>query len=130
MANLFRVILPVTDIEQAALVYGQLLGTSGQRVSPGRHYFDGTGALLACYDPVADGDGLQEGWKSHPKQYLYFAVANLEATLQNAISAGCQIVEGGIQTMPWGERLFWAKDPFGNPISFVDETTAFTGHKP
>lgn len=29
--------------------------------------------------------------------------------------------------MPWGERMFWAADPFGNPISFVDEKTKFTG---
>jgi hypothetical protein len=29
--------------------------------------------------------------------------------------------------MPWGERRFWARDPFGNPISFVDEKTLFTG---
>jgi hypothetical protein len=29
--------------------------------------------------------------------------------------------------MPWGERMFWASDPFGNPISFVDERTVFTG---
>jgi hypothetical protein len=29
--------------------------------------------------------------------------------------------------MPWGERLFYAKDPSGNPICFVDEGTLFTG---
>jgi hypothetical protein len=29
--------------------------------------------------------------------------------------------------MPWGERMFWARDPFDNPISFVDEKTVFTG---
>jgi hypothetical protein len=29
--------------------------------------------------------------------------------------------------MPWGERMFWANDPFGNPFSFVDDRTLFTG---
>jgi hypothetical protein len=24
--------------------------------------------------------------------------------------------------------MFWAADPIGNPISFVDEATLFTGH--
>lgn len=29
--------------------------------------------------------------------------------------------------MPWGERMFYAKDVFGSPVSFVDERTIFTG---
>jgi predicted enzyme related to lactoylglutathione lyase len=129
MPRLFRVILPVTDIDKAKNFYGLVLGTPGERVSPGRHYFDCGGTILACYDPAADGDGLHEGWKHHPQQYVYFAVSDLDATYQQAMDAGCQIVEGGIQKMPWGERMFWAKDPFGNPISFVDESTLFTGHR-
>jgi predicted enzyme related to lactoylglutathione lyase len=127
MPRLFRVILPVTDIEKARTCYGIVLGIPGERVSPGRHYFDCGGTVLACYDPVADGDSLEDGWKHHSSQYVYFAVSDLDATHKRAIDAGCSIVEGGIQRMPWGERMFWAKDPFGNPISFVDENTLFTG---
>jgi predicted enzyme related to lactoylglutathione lyase len=74
---------------------------------------------------LKDGDELQEGWKHHPRQYVYFAVSDLDATHQQAVAAGGTIMEGGIQKMPWGERMFWAKDPFGNPISFVDEKTLF-----
>jgi hypothetical protein len=29
--------------------------------------------------------------------------------------------------MPWGETMFYALDPFGNPISFVEAGTEFTG---
>src|SRR5882672_8091887 len=94
MPRLFRVILPVTDIEAAKRFYGLVLGIPGQRVSPGRHYFDCGGTVLACYDPVADGDGLQEGWKHHPRQYVYFAVSDLDATHQQAMDAGGTIVEG------------------------------------
>jgi predicted enzyme related to lactoylglutathione lyase len=127
MPKLFRVILPVSDIEGARKFYEHVLGMPGERVSPGRHYFNCGGTVLACYDPVADGDGHAGSWKHHPRQYLYFAVPDLEATRQRALDAGATEVEGGIQKMPWGERMFWATDPFGNPISFVDEKTLFTG---
>ena len=130
MVRLYRVILPVTNIERAALIYGGLLQQPGERVSPGRHYFNCGGTILACYDPVADGDGLKGGWKHHPEQYIYFAVPDLENRLQLAREAGCTILDGGIQQMPWGERMFWAQDPFGNPISFVDETQLFMGSPP
>ena len=127
MPRLYRVILPVSDISQAEAFYGRVLETSGQRVSPGRHYFDCGGTILACYDPLADGDSLDEGWHHHPNQYIYFAVSDLEATFDRAKAAGCREIDEKIETMPWGERLFYAKDPSGNPICFVDEETLFTG---
>jgi len=55
--KLFRVILPVSDIERAAAFYKSVLGVAGVRVSSGRHYFDCDGTILACFDPNADGDG-------------------------------------------------------------------------
>ena len=125
--KLYRVILPVHDIDRAAAIYGRLLQMPGHRVSPGRHYFNCGGTILACYDPRADGDGEQDGWRHHPNQYIYLATGDLEAAYTRAVAEGCEIVDGGIQTMPWGERMFWARDPFGNPISFVDEKTVFTG---
>ena len=30
-------------------------------------------------------------------------------------------------TRPWGERSFYLRDPFGNPLCFVDAATLFTG---
>ena len=124
--RLYRVILPVGDIERAAAFYGTVFGAPGERASPGRHYFDCGGTILACYDPVADGDGEQGGWRVHPLQYLYFAVADLEGVLARVRTAGGTI-DDEIATMPWGERMFYARDPFGNRISFVDERTLFTG---
>lgn len=59
-AALYRVSLPVPDIAQAARFYGEV-EAPGERVSPGRHYFDCAGTILALYDPVADGDGLEGG---------------------------------------------------------------------
>jgi predicted enzyme related to lactoylglutathione lyase len=124
--RLYRVILPVSDIERASQFYAAILGDEGNRVSRGRHYFDCGGTILACYDPVADGDDLGEGWHPHFNQYLYFAVQDLESTLEHVSSADGTILDG-IQTYPWGERCFYAKDPFGNPIAFVEGDTVFSG---
>ncbi len=124
--DLYRVILPVKDIEAAVRFYHLVLGIGGERVSPGRHYFACGQTILACYDPVADGDEIGTGWLHHASQYIYFSTNELEAALDSVRDAGGQI-EAPIETKPWGERMFYAKDPFGNPISFVDERTVFRG---
>ena len=124
--RLFRVIVPVTDIDAAATFYGALLDQLGQRVSPGRHYFDGGGVILACYDPSADGDAMADGWRLHENHYLYFSVEDVEAARRRALDLGAADVTA-VEAMPWGESLFYARDPFGNPISFVQRGTEFTG---
>ena len=136
MPKLFRVIVPVTDIEQAAAFYDRVLGTEGQRVSPGRHYFDCEGTILACYDAVADGDVEEAGAFTPLPEPLYFAVDDLEATFRQARAAGASLSPndipgvgppGQIARRPWGERSFYAADPFGNPLCFVSRETVFIG---
>jgi catechol 2,3-dioxygenase-like lactoylglutathione lyase family enzyme len=124
MPRLYRVILPVSDIGKAERFYTDVLGAKGKRVSSGWHYFDCGGTILACFDPRADGD--RKDAQPNP-DHVYFAVNDLEATHQRALSAGCKWIEPKIERRPWGERSFYAQDPFGNPICFVDETTVFTG---
>ncbi len=124
--NLFRVIQPVNDIEKATLFYSEIFGDKGERVSPGRHYFECGSTILACYDPLADGDEIGGGWQHHDNQYLYFSIPDLDALLDRVRNAGGEIVSE-IEVMPWGERIFYATDPFGNPISFVDQDTVFLG---
>lgn len=126
LPRLYRIILPVPDIERAARFWAAVCDSPGERVSPGRHYFDCGGTILACYDPAADGDEVGDGWRHHPSQYVYFAVADLEAMAGRLVAAGARDVTAPA-TMPWGERMIYALDPFGTPISFVDETTLFTG---
>jgi predicted enzyme related to lactoylglutathione lyase len=121
--HLFRVILPVSDIEAAASFYARLLGIPGNRVSSGRHYFDCAGTILACYDAPADGD--LEAVGPNP-QHVYFSVDDLDAAHARAEQAGCHELTG-IETRPWGERSFYARDPFENPICLVDSQTLFTG---
>jgi catechol 2,3-dioxygenase-like lactoylglutathione lyase family enzyme len=130
--RLFRVIVPVADIERGAEFYTRLLGIQGQRVSGGRHYFDCGGVILALLSPQADGD---EGAARPLPDHVYFAVADLEACHARAAELDClstevgdgELAMGEIQVRPWGERSFYLRDPFGTPLCFVDEATLFTG---
>ena len=132
--KLFRVILPVTDIDRAGRFYSAVLGIEGHRVSPGRHYFDCGGTILACFNPCADGDGHD----ARPNQdHVYFAVDDLERRFTAAKAQNCLSTDqvhgapaGAIVKRPWGERSFYAVDPFGNKLCFVDQTTVFTGQRP
>ncbi len=131
-SKLFRILLPVSDIEKAAVFYSAVLGAVGVRVSDGRHYFDCDGVILACFDPRADGDGYDA---TPNPEWLYFGVTDLENTLDSCKAAGAtrydddvpEAAAGEIATRPWGERSFYVKDPFGNKICFVDRVTMFTG---
>ena len=125
--RLYRTIFPVNDIEKAAAFYADIFGQKGQRVSPGRHYFDLEGTILAIYDPIADGDDVKRQWIFHEKQYIYIACVDLRKVHQKFKNSDCKRVDRSIQTMPWGERLFNATDPFGNPVCFVDKKTIFKG---
>ena len=131
--RLYRVILPVTDLERAQTFYEELLGVAGRRVAPGRHYLDAGPVVVALYDPGGDGDAIEARPNQEP---VYFAVEDLETFHRRAVGVGArpwrdrevdadQSFE--IQERPWGERSFYVVDPFGNPLCFVDERTVFTG---
>ncbi len=124
--KLYRMIFPVEDINIAEKFYSEILKQKGLRVSPGRHYFNLRGTILACYDPKADGD-KQGNWKFHENQYIYISVTNLESVRNEMKKFDCKFL-GEIEKMPWGETLFYANDLFGNPICLVDEKTIFTGN--
>ncbi|MDA2923438.1 PilZ domain-containing protein [Acidobacteria bacterium AH-259-L09] len=118
--KLYQVLLPVSDIEQAESFYSQLLEMPGRRVSPGRHHFECGELILTCYDPGAEGEQADVSPNPQP---LYFTAEDLEAAFEWAKDAGCTSLDDEIVTQPWGDRSFSVKDPFGNPIRFVDETT-------
>ena len=131
--TLYRIILQVDNLDKAEEFYGKLLGDPGRRIPRGsRHYIDCGPVILALVD--INGEGVS-GAKPKPlPDHIYFSVNDLESVHQRARELGCLSTDdvhgesaGEIVKRPWGERSFYAQDPWGNPLCFVDENTLFTG---
>lgn len=128
---IFRVSLEVAGSAKANAFHSKLLGIAGREVGGGRVYFDCGQVVLALVDVAAGGQ------KPKPiPQDVYFAVPDVEAFHARAKALGCLSKEdvhgesaGALATRPWGERSFYAEDPFGNGLCFVDEKTLFTGER-
>jgi catechol 2,3-dioxygenase-like lactoylglutathione lyase family enzyme len=127
-ARIFRIILEVGDLDRATDFYSRLLGTEGRPVGGGRIYFDCGPMTLALLKP--------EGTPSPIPEYLYFAVDDLEAFHARAKDLDAlskEAVHGEsaaeIVVRPWRERSFYAFDPWGNGLCFVDDKTLFTGRR-
>jgi catechol 2,3-dioxygenase-like lactoylglutathione lyase family enzyme len=131
--TLYRIILQVDNLDQAEEFYGKLLGDRGRRIPRGsRHYIDCGPVILALVN--VNGEGIP-GLEPKPlPDYIYFAVSDVEAVYQRAQELQCLSTEdvhgesaGDLVKRPWGERSFYAHDPWGNGLCFVDENTLFTG---
>lgn len=123
--RLFRVNVEVGDIDRAAAFYGELLGLEARPQMGARVYLN-AGAVTLQIVQVPE---------PHPAaKALYFAVADLDSVHARAAAldslspgdvhgtpAGQPIVR------PWGERSFYADDPWRNPLCFVDEGTIYAG---
>ena len=118
--KLYRMAVPVSDIEAAAKFYSQVLDNPGKRISPDRHYFDLGGFMLACYMPAAGAK-----WVFDQNQYFYLAVSDLEETRARIEKAGGRNLTE-IAKMPWGETMFFATDPSGSRIGFAKNDKLFS----
>lgn len=117
--DLYRVIVPVGDIDAAADFYQALLDVKGRRVSPGRHYV-GHNPILALVDLAADGEDRD----ARPNQgQCYLSTDHLQAAWDRA---GRIASPSPIRTMEWGETSFYLSDPLGNPLCVVLEGSEFT----
>jgi catechol 2,3-dioxygenase-like lactoylglutathione lyase family enzyme len=131
--RIFRLLLPARNLEEARQFYESLLATRARTVAGGRVYFDCGPVILGILDYSSrKGSDL-----SIPTEAVYFATDDLEEVHRRAVGLDCLSTErihddptqpmGGIVVRPWGERSFYAEDPSGNPLCFVDDRTLFTG---
>ena len=127
--EIFRVALQVTDIEAAARFYSSLLGIEGRSIRGARYYFDCGPVILALVGPA-------EGSARPNPDDIYFSVKDLDLVHARATQLECLAQglvhgapAGSIVVRPWGERSFYAVDPDGNELCFVEAGTVFTGRR-
>ena len=126
--QLYRIVLQVADIDRAAAFYGTLLGSPGRRIHTSRHYFDCGSVILGLVDTS------EVGQPQPMPDHVYFSVADIEAVHARARQLGALSTAdvhgesaGAVVMRPWRERSFYAADPDGNRLCFVDAKTIFTG---
>jgi len=128
--SLFRINIEVGNLDDAERFYGALLGQKGRRQAGSRVYFNAGPVTLQVVDVASMGMGVP-----HPAaKALYFLVRDLDAVFKRAEALGCLSMEmvhgvrgGAITVRPWGERSFYAEDPWGNPLCFVEAGTVYPG---
>jgi len=123
--RLFRINIEVGDLAVAQHFYQTLLNTKARGQAGQRFYMD-AGPVALQVVAVS---------KPHPAaKALYFSTTELDAvhlrasalnglskTLVHGLSGG------DISVKPWGERSFYADDPWGNPLCFVEAGTEYKG---
>jgi len=121
--RLFRLNLEVGDVDRASEFYGTLLQQETRPDMGARFYIQAGDVTLQVVQTE----------KPHPAaKALYFATADLDLVHGRANDLGClsdALVHGTpageAAVRPWGERSFYAEDPWGNSLCFVDEGTIY-----
>lgn len=131
--RIFRILVPAKSLAESQRFYETLLGVPGRTVGGGRIYFDCGPVILG----VLDYSRWEEDQFPRPAESIYFATDRIEEVHRRAVELGCTTKEllhgdpespmGEIVVRPWGERSFYAEDPAGNSLCFVEAGTLFTG---
>lgn len=123
--SLFRINIEVGDLDAAHRFYAALLGLEGRPQMGRRVYFQAGGVTLQVVQAEAPHTAAKA---------LYFLTADLDAVHARAQALDCLSTEavhgepGGAPVVrPWGERSFYADDPWGNPLCFVEAGTIYAG---
>jgi catechol 2,3-dioxygenase-like lactoylglutathione lyase family enzyme len=126
--SMFRLKLEVADLTRAASFYSELFGLPGRVQAGARVYF-------ACGPVTLQVVDVSSQRPPHPAaKALYFTVRDLDAVFARAKRLRCLSEDdvhgtpaGEIAVRPWGERSFYAEDPWENPLCFVEEGTVYAG---
>ena len=123
--HFFRMNIEVGDLAVAQHFYETLFCAKG-RGQPGQRFYINAGPV--AFQVVASAAPHAAA------KALYFTTTDLDAVHARASSLNALSDElvhglrgGDISVKPWGERSFYANDPWGNPLCFVDAATIYAG---
>jgi catechol 2,3-dioxygenase-like lactoylglutathione lyase family enzyme len=123
--NFFRMNIEVGDLAAAKTFYETLFGVSG-RLQAGSRFYLMSGPVAFQIVAVPD--------PHRAAKALYFTLNDLDQIHARAVSLNALsrdhvhgLVGGDINVRPWGERSFYAEDPWGNPLCFVEAGTTYSG---
>ena len=123
--SLFRINIEVGDIAAAQGFYERLLGRAGRPQMGQRCYFEAGAVTLQVVQAAAPHTAAKA---------LYFLSEDLDGMHRKAAELGCLAKDqvhgepaGQPLVRPWGERSFYADDPWGNPLCFVEAGTVYQG---
>ncbi len=121
----FRMNIEVGDLSAAQNFYETLLNTQ-RRGQAGQRFYINAGPV--AFQVVASANPHTAA------KALYFATTDLDAVHARAAAFNALSDEsvhdlrgGDISVKPWGERSFYANDPWGNPLCFVEAGTVYAG---
>jgi hypothetical protein len=127
--QMFRLNVEVGDLAAAQSFYETLFGAQGRGQAGNRFYLNAGPIALQVVDVTKFGGAPHPAAKA-----LYFTVNDLDALHARAGALNCLSGEmvhgvrgGDISVKPWGERSFYANDPWANPLCFVEAGTIYAG---
>ena len=108
----FRLNVEVGSLDEAIAFYTKLLDLEGRKQPGARVYYECGPVTLQVLDVSSSG------------REPHTAAKALGCLSQESVH---DAPGGGIVVRPWGERSFYALDPWKNPLCFVEEGTVYTG---
>ncbi len=127
--QMFRLNVEVGDLAASQSFYETLFGVQGRGQAGNRFYLNAGPVALQVVNVAAFGGTPHPAAKA-----LYFTVADLDAIHARAAALSALSGElvhglrgGDISVKPWGERSFYANDPWGNQLCFVEAGTVYAG---
>jgi predicted enzyme related to lactoylglutathione lyase len=119
--KVFRILIPVGDIDAGATFYGEVFGDAGERVGANRHYFRSGDVIVGVIQP-----GDKPVMEPNP-EHLYLSTEDALDGVRDTWLGGGGTLEDDIRDRDWGETSFYGRDPWGNKLCFVAAGTEFTG---